>query len=178
MVLQCHRNLTFDIINGFKNRHNVYCYLLLPSQPSQIVPQKMWAFCIKNCSRHRAKFRDEINRKPSPVLPYLFRTLFNVVFFMVGTFLRESWCISKIVFSMVFHLQKVSSKNSYWIKSYGCFKTGYKWRHLLPVYLVPKGFHEITAVSRVYMAKIPKQSGQKRQSNQRRQKSSLGLIWG
>ena len=78
---------------------------------------------------------------------------------------------------MVFHLQKVSSKNSNQIKSYGCFKTGYKWRHLLPVYLVPEGFHEITAVSRVYMAKIQKQLGQKRQSNQRRQKSSLGLIW-
>ena len=46
---------------------------------------------------------------------------------------------------MVFHLQKVSSKNSYWIKSYGCFKTGYKWRHLLPVYLVLEGFHKITA---------------------------------
>ena len=93
-------------------------------------------------------------------LPYLFRTFFNVVFFMVGSFFRESWCVSILVFSMVFHLQKVSSKNSYWIKSYGCFKTGYKWRHLLPVYLVPEGFHEITAVSRVYMAKIQKQSGQ------------------
>ena len=65
---------------------------------------------------------------------------------------------------MVFHLQKVSSKNSNQIKSYGCFKTGYKWRHLLPVYLVPEGFHDITAVSRVYMAKIQKQLGQKRQS--------------
>ena len=49
---------------------------------------------------------------------------------------------------------------------------------VLPVYLVPEGFHDITAVSRVYMAKIQKQLGQKRQSNQRRQKSSLGLIWG
>ena len=111
-------------------------------------------------------------------LPYLFRTFFNVVFSMVGSFFRESWCVSILVFSMVFHLQKVSSKNSCRIKSYSCFKTGYKWRHLLPVYLVPEGFYKVTAVSRVYMTKIPKQSGQKRQSNQRRQKSSLGLIWG
>ena len=49
---------------------------------------------------------------------------------------------------MVFHLKKVSSKNSNQIKSYGTFKMGYKWRHLLPVYLVLEGFQEITAVSK------------------------------
>ena len=52
---------------------------------------------------------------------------------------------------MVFHLKKVSSKNSNQIKSYNTFKMGYKWRHLLPVYLVPEGFHEITAVSKGFM---------------------------
>ena len=49
---------------------------------------------------------------------------------------------------MVFHIKKVSSKNSNQIKSYGTFNMGYKWRHLLPVYLVLEGFQEITAVSK------------------------------
>ena len=49
---------------------------------------------------------------------------------------------------MVFHLKKVSSKNSNQIKSYGTFNMGYKWRHLLPVYLVLEGFQDITAVSK------------------------------
>ena len=52
---------------------------------------------------------------------------------------------------MVLHLKKVSSKNSNQIKSYGTFKMGYKWRHLLPVHLVLEGFHEITAVSKGFV---------------------------
>ena len=78
---------------------------------------------------------------------------------------------------MVFHLQKVSSKNSNQIKSYGYFKTGYKWRHLLPVYLVQEGFHEITAVYRVYMVKI--HSNQVKMAKQSANtKVKLRLIWG
>ena len=57
--------------------------------------------------------------------------------------------MSQVVFSIVFHLKKVSPKNSHRIKSYSCFKTGYKWRHLLPVYLVLEGFLEVTAEERV-----------------------------
>ena len=149
----------------------------------------VWHFFVMDLDIVTVEFRQEtkymtiksvgiLKGKILWLFPRTTHTLFNIVFFKVSLFFRESWCISKIVFSMVFHLQKVSSKNSNTIKSYGCFKTGYKWRHLLPVYLVSEGFHEITAVSRVYMAKIQKQLGQKRQSNQRRQKSSLGLIWG
>ena len=71
--------------------------------------------------------------------------MFQHWLFPCSSVFRESWSLSQVVFSMVFHLKKVSPKNSYRIKSYSCFKTGYKWRHLLPVYLVLEGFHEITA---------------------------------
>ena len=53
---------------------------------------------------------------------------FPITFFsLFGDFSGKGDLSSKVVLSMVFHLQKVSSQNSHWIKSYGCFKRGYKW---------------------------------------------------
>ena len=129
--------------------------------------------------------RVAINQQIS-ALPYLFRTHFNCNFNMVGEFFQQCWCIWKIVFSMVLHLKKVSSKNSNQIKSFDTFKMGYKWRHLLPVDLVPEGFHEITSVHlwewgwNLKKTTWPPNNfkGWKFKEKAPQTKARLGLIWG